>query len=898
MVARILYLMAVTGLLSANAATADDLIVDDFESYTDELGSRIYETWIDGWDNGTGSMIGYLETICWGIPAEWIHSGMQAMPFTYDNTVSPWYSEVFRIWEEPQDWTRFGVDTLTLYLTGLNNGTNDPDQLYVALVDEAGRLKVVHHPDPLVVQTVLWKRWDIPLDEFTAAGVDVVRIKQMFIGVGDRDQPTPAGVGMIHLDDIRLTGPHMVEIDPNLIGWWNLEEDGGAVALDSSGYGNHGTLMGDPQWIPGYDGLALDLDGQGDYVETGKFPSELGLGGDAPRTVALWVYPRSFNGGGLYDMGGDGLRESFSLRTHDLYHRWQARYGGIDANFCGPAIDEWAHLAHVYEPNRTEIYVNAYYRDSRHLVLRTSDDKPFRIGTCAGVTFDGLIDDVRLYDRAMTWDEVRRIMYGSPLLASGPQPQDGVLTDIARALVLKWDAGALAVEHDVYLGTDEAEVREATVATEGVYRGRQPADATSYAVPEAPLQWNGTYYWRVDEIDADGAVTEGKVWRFQTADYLIIDDFESYDDEKHLIYGTWIDGWDNGTGSIVGYLESPFAEVPMPAHSGRQSMPFSYDNRNSPWCSEAFRTWETPQDWTQFGVDTLKMYFIGHPVPFVEREDGTIVMAGGGGPLDEDREDAHLAYRWLSGDGAIIARVDHVAETGPGTLAGVTIRKDLAGDAENAAVVVTASQGVVFQYRLEAEGAIERIARPGLGAPYWVRLVREGDVLTASCSADGVQWDPIGDRPGPSSVTIPMDGDVFIGLVVASDAWYYPTSAEFSSVSVTGAKGDSWETAGVGRGDYYGNDPDSLYVAVSDAAGNLAVMTHPDPLAVGAPLWERWTIPVQEIAAAGVDVTQIAQMTVGVGDRNDPVPSGEGMLHFDDFRLTRPDAAVEPNAVP
>ena len=95
------------------------------------------------------------------------------------------------------------------------------------------------------------------------------------------------------------------QIDPNLIGWWNFEEGEGTVAVDSSGYGHHGTLVGDPQWVPGYDGLALDLDGEGDYVETGKaavgtWPSR----GDPPRTVALWVYTRSFNGGGVFTTWG------------------------------------------------------------------------------------------------------------------------------------------------------------------------------------------------------------------------------------------------------------------------------------------------------------------------------------------------------------------------------------------------------------------------------------------------------------------------------------------------------------------------------------------------------------------------------------------------------------------
>ena len=687
-------------------------------------------------------------------------------------------------------------------------------------------------------------------------------------------------------------------VDPNLIGWWNFEEGGGAVALDASGYGHHGTLMGDPQWAPGYDGLALDLDGDGDYIETGKVPSELGIAGDAPRTIALWVYPRSFNGGGLYEMGGDGYREGFSVSTRDIDGAWQVRYGDIDVNFYEGSPGEWVHFAHVNEAHAVRVYRNGSDHGALGIGLHTSDDQPFRIGTSAGITFDGLIDDVRLYNWAVTWDELRRIMFASPLMAWHPKPQDGALTDILRGAVLSWDAGGLAVEHDVYLGTDEAEVNEATVATEGIYRGRWPAEATRYDVPEAPLEWNGTYFWRVDEIDAEGAITKGKVWCFQTADYLIIDDFEGYNDEDNRIYDTWIDGWDNGTGSIVGYFDAAFARAPMPVHSGRQSMPFSYDNEDSPWLSEAYRVWDAPQDWTQFGVDTLTMYFIGRPVGFLEREDGIIVMGGGRGFFEEDWDDAHMAYRWLGGDGSIIARVDCVAETGPGALAGVTIRKDLEGDAANATVVVTAGQGITFRYRLEAEGATERMTRPELGAPYWIRLVREGSELTASCSADGVQWDSFGNRPGPSSVTIPMDGDVFIGLVVASDASYFPTSAEFSGVSVTGAKGDSWGTAGVGRWDYFGNDLDSLYVAVSDAAGNLALMTHPDPLAVGTPLWTEWAIPVSEIAAAGVHVTQIAQMTLGVGNRDNPTPASYGMLHFDDFRLTRPDAVHEPNAVP
>jgi len=682
-------------------------------------------------------------------------------------------------------------------------------------------------------------------------------------------------------------------VDPNLIGWWNFEEGQGAVALDSSGYGHHGTLVGDPQWIAGRDGLALDLDGQGDYIDTGRVASELGIGGNAPRTIALWVRPRSFNGGGLYEMGGSGTREGFSLRTRDFDDGWQARYGGIDANFSEPGLDEWVHLAHVYGADEAEVHFNAYYPRGRQFVLQTTDDMPLRIGTADGLAFDGLIDDVRLYDRAVTRDEVEHIMYGSPLLAWNPQPVDGVLTDIARASVLRWEAGALAVAHDVYFGTDEAEVNAATVATAGIFRGRLSAEATSYTVAEQPLEWNGTYYWRVDEVDADEAVTKGKVWTFETADYLIVDDFESYNDEGNYIYFTWIDGWDNGTGSVVGYLSTGFAEVVI-VHTGEQAMPFSYDNTFSPWYSEASRTWDETQDWTRFGVDTLTLYLLGYPVTFFERPSGSIVMGGFGVGAEDSEEEFRFAYQRLRGDGSIVARVDSLAAVDPGAQAGLMMRASLGEIARSVAITVTAERGVEFWYRSSDEGTTRRVTRPELEAPCWVRLTRDGDTFKAGYSTDGIQWSAVTELVSDSSVTIPMDREVCVGLVTAGDVYGDAMSAEFSNVVLTDAVTGPWSVVEIGSKRLYGgNDLDQVYIALADAAGNLTVVKHPDPLAVGFATWQRWDIPLSEIAAAGVDVTRIKQMFVGVGDRDDPAPTGEGMIHFDDIRLTRSEATAD-----
>ena len=686
--------------------------------------------------------------------------------------------------------------------------------------------------------------------------------------------------------------------DPNLIGWWNFEEGQGAFALDSSGANNHGTLIGDPQWVEGYDGLALDLDGEGDYIEIGKVASDLGIGGNAPRTIALWVYPRTFNGGGLYEMGGDGYLERFSLRTHETYQAWQAQYSGIDTNIPANPPNEWTHLTHVHGGGRVTVYVNMSYPGERALTLHTGDDTPLKIGACAGVGFDGLIDDVRLYDRALTRDEIQRILYGSPFLSSDPQPQDGALTDVERGAALSWEAGALAVAHDVYLGGDANEVRDATIATEGIYRGRQIGDATTYVVPEPPLSWNATYYWRVDEVDPNGTITKGKVWSFRTGDFLTIDDFESYDDEEVRIYEAWIDGWGTDNGSIVGYLETICWG--FPSHwigSGLQSMPFTYDNTEPAWYSEAYRSWSESQDWTRHGVDTLTLHLVGEPIPFLERDDGRVHISGASRYPWETHDSFRFACKPLHGDGSIIVRVDLLADTGPWDRAGVMIRESFETDARHAAVLVTTGHGVSFQYRSVDQGAAQRTTCEGPQAPYWVKLNRSGDTLTAWRSPDGVRWVTATGDLSDSSASIPMSSDVYVGLAVSSDSGHPATSAEFSGVSITGDATGSWEVAEVGS-QWSGNDPETLYVALSDEAGNLKIVNHPDPLVVGAALWERWDIPLNEFATAGVDVTRINKMIIGFGDRDNPTPGGAGMMHFDDFRLTRSTASPSPDETP
>jgi len=210
------------------------------------------------------------------------------------------------------------------------------------------------------------------------------------------------------------------------------------------------------------------------------------------------------------------------------------------------------------------------------------------------------------------------------LWALGPKPANRA-TDVSQTTSLSWKPGEKAAKHDVYFGTSEQAVANAGPTTAGIYRGRQNLDATSYVLPEAPLEWAKTYYWRIDEVNGVD-LWEGAIWRFTTANFIVVDDFEQYtDDIANRIFRTWLDGWGytepapgypgNGTGSAVGYGQAPFAEQSI-INGGKQSMPLAYDNTGTGGkarYSETQREWATPQDWTTKGVKALTLWFHGDP---------------------------------------------------------------------------------------------------------------------------------------------------------------------------------------------------------------------------------------------------------------------------------------------
>ena len=88
------------------------------------------------------------------------------------------------------------------------------------------------------------------------------------------------------------------------------------------------------------------------------------------------------------------------------------------------------------------------------------------------------------------------------------------------------------------------------------------------------------------------------------------------------------------------------------------------------------------------------------------------------------------------------------------------------------------------------------------------------------------------------------------------------------------------------RGDA-GNGPEHLYIALEDGAGKVGVLTHADPEAMRATRWTEWKVPLNAFSDAGVNVTAVKKMAIGLGDRDAPMPGGAGRLYVDDIRVTR-----------
>ncbi len=229
--------------------------------------------------------------------------------------------------------------------------------------------------------------------------------------------------------------------------------------------------------------------------------------------------------------------------------------------------------------------------------------------------------------------------------AALPNPSNEA-SDLPRDIILNWKPGIYADKHNVYFGTDVNDVNEASTSDpRGVLAGE---NHNTVIFGPGQLEFNKTYYWRIDEVnDAEpNSPWKGNVWSFTTANYIVVEDFEDYNDyEPDTVYLTWIDGWDDpANGSTAGYpnpifgLGEHYMETTI-VHGGDQSMPLFYDNSSG--LSEVTKTLNA--DWTQDDVVALTLFYYGDAGNEVEP---MYVAVNGNAVVTNDDTKAVLANDW------------------------------------------------------------------------------------------------------------------------------------------------------------------------------------------------------------------------------------------------------------
>ncbi|MCL5282667.1 MAG: LamG domain-containing protein, partial [Planctomycetes bacterium] len=314
-----------------------------------------------------------------------------------------------------------------------------------------------------------------------------------------------------------------------LVGYWTFDEGQGVTAFDSSGNGLDGTLKGNPKWVSGQLGGALDFDGSDDYVE---IPDDPLLAITTEITIAAWTNMRATASDemAIVSKGGwaanDLPYELTETRGGVIFWQFYNDAGRDSCSPNSPPAGEWHHIAATYDGASFQCYVDgALAEEWAYAGKMPVNTAAVNIGrrSRGGTFFNGLIDDVAIYNRALTVDEIQSTMEGhlqeNPR-ANRPNPRDGDMIYQTQA-TLKWQPGDSAKLHEVYFGESLDQVTMATAADADVFCGRQAVALLSVGVPggrlPAGLVPGTTYYWRIDEVnDANpNSPWKGDIWRFQ-----------------------------------------------------------------------------------------------------------------------------------------------------------------------------------------------------------------------------------------------------------------------------------------------------------------------------------------------------------------------------------------------
>jgi hypothetical protein len=677
----------------------------------------------------------------------------------------------------------------------------------------------------------------------------------------------------------------------DLLVHWRLDEGSGTIATDTSGNGYDGTFTGDPQWVAGHDSAgALHFDGVDDYVSHS-------LAGDQTYgafTVAVWakaddvaqadlagVFSSHFPGGAT----GAGFQIDLSAASM-VYQIRPNSDGGV----FGDATTDWVHLAVVSEGTSAQLY----YQGAPVTTATLASDlfNVFAVGVNRNSSrwFAGTIDELRIYDHALTDAEILGTMEGKPFpFALNPTPADGALQEADWAS-LSWLPGSFAVSHDMYFGTGFDDVNS---GAEGTFVGNLGVTSQVVGFPGFPapdgLEPGTTYYWRIDEVnDADpNSPWKGDIWSFsippKTAYNPDPADGAEFVDPNAIF--TWTGGYGSKLHTV--YLGDNYDDVNN-AGGGLPTGMTDYDpgtlerEKVLYWRVDEFDGAETHKGdiWSLTTPGA-----VGNPQPANGAADVQTIET----------------LNWTAADNA----ASHELYFGT--------------DADAVNKATTASPEYVGPRALGSESY-----DPG-GLAWDISYAWRVDEVYPTGTVKGLVWsfetadfilvddfesyDDVDPAPGEAGVNRIFDkwidgfGTTTNGALVGNDMppyaeqsivhggaqsmiYRYDNNLKTSEATLTLVYPRDWTAEGVTRLSLWfrgasANATDRMFVALN----GTSVVYHDDASATQITGWQQWVIDLE--AFAGVNLTNVNTITIGIGTKNSPAAGGAGTMYFDDIRLIR-----------
>jgi len=700
-------------------------------------------------------------------------------------------------------------------------------------------------------------------------------------------------------------------VSAGLLGHWEFDDGSGTTAQDSSGKNHAGVLLGDPQWVAGVIGSgALSLDGSDGLVEVGQDES---FSVEDALTITTWV---KLNDLSTYyflvckqpsGTAGDNYPGNYEFRTASgsgtlqfLHQHTEGEdYTSYDSTTTITA-GQWYHVVVVVtKGGSVDFYIDGMAAGSAPQTANFGvlNEEPVRIGGRKdGYSFfNGFLDDVYIYDQAMTANQVQKHFEGIPpsfTVAQNPDPADGVLHE-ATWVTLSWSAGESVASHDVYLSDNFDDVDNGIAET---FRGNQGgtfyiAGFPGFAYPDG-LVPGTTYYWRIDEVEADGTtIYKGNIWNFSVppktaynpdpADGVEIEDPEAvnlqwtqgFGAKLHSIYfGDDYDDVDNAAGGVP---QGIAVYNPGPLESGKvyywriDEFDGAATYKGDVWSFTTPGAIGNPQP-EKGAVDIGMNAVLGwspadnaasHEI-YLGTDEATVRHADVGSPeykasktLGDESYDPGLlesgtAYYWR------VDEVDDQGNTSKGPVWSFTTGHFLIVDNFEDYTDDDTAGEAIWQSWIDGFGVADNGAQVGnLMPPYAEQEIVHG----------GIQSMPL--------IYINTDG------VTNSEA----------SMTLTDVR--DWTEGGMsslviwfrGRVD---NAAEPLYAAIANAGSSPVVVAQDDANAARSRGWTRWEIPLQGFADQGINLTNVDKIAIGLGTQGNPAASGgSGEMRIDDISL-------------